>query len=154
MTSVMMRRVKVQDDRAKIKPGHGDERRYGRHPEAVVLTAARGYGIDKPPGKNRAEGFGKRCPQHQQPDEGRAQGLLLPVAEGKAEHVAKGVGAEVELDCTHDDSPVPLSGNWPLQKEKERHSRIRGRMIGWIKQAVMEIPLAAPENGGPRLALT
>jgi len=27
-------------------------------------------------------------------------------------------------------------------------------MIGWIKQAVMEIPLAAPENGGPRLALT
>jgi len=27
-------------------------------------------------------------------------------------------------------------------------------MIGWIKQAVMEIPLAAPENGGPRLAVT
>src|SRR5690606_29574325 len=73
-------------------------------------------------GKDRAQRLGQGRGQHQQGDAGDANGLMAPVPEGEAEHVAERIGPEVEFLATHFAYPAPLSGRRFLKREYERHS--------------------------------
>jgi hypothetical protein len=119
----------TQHDGAQIKRCHGPERSNGRNPERVIMPAAGCYGIHQTSRKDRAQRFGQRRRQHQQGNQGCAQGLARPMAEGEAQHITEGIGTKGEFLATHDCSLVPLSGNRPSKKKKEEGTAGNGNGV-------------------------
>ena len=85
----------AQQHRGEIERRHGQERCKRLVPHRIAgRTGRAGHRIHQPAGKDRGQRFGQRCTQHQPCNQGGPKRLASPMGKGKAEHLAKGIGAK------------------------------------------------------------
>ncbi len=114
----------VEDEEAQHHAGQAQADHHGKGPQRVGRrrTVAAGNGIHDAAGKQRHHHFGQGGDNDEAADQDDPRRLSPPVTKGEAEHIAKGIGTEIELLATHFLSPAPFSGHRFLEKGRIERS--------------------------------